>query len=173
MTNLQSSMFTRGTFSIIFITNHNPRQSGFLIATCHSGYSIESICGTVKNRIGKIILRVQCTNQHIVGYVVQMTTIFQPRTSHTDVVGGTFSFHFNEDWKLLKILSIPSLEGSQKLKPITGWRYFNFYIRCFRRRSLISVNTSIITTFWQFITVWRRKFESTICASERICFGIK
>lgn len=36
-------------------------------------------------------------NEHIVGNIIEMSTILEPRTSRGDVIGGALAFDFNQD----------------------------------------------------------------------------
>lgn len=47
----------------------------------------------VLDLVDGIVLTVDCTDQHVVGDVVQMTTELQPRSRSTDVVRGTFALY--------------------------------------------------------------------------------
>ena len=45
-----------------------------------------------------------------------MTAIFQPWTSGTDVIGGTFSLDFDQNWKVDEIFAVPRLKWLEQLK---------------------------------------------------------
>lgn len=47
----------------------------------------------VLDLVDGVVLDVDCTDQHVVGDVVQMTAELQPRSCSTDVVCGTFALY--------------------------------------------------------------------------------
>lgn len=59
----------------------------------HVGDTSVFPCQVVLDLVDGIVLAVDCTNQHVVGDVVQMTAELQPRSCGTDVVCGTFSLN--------------------------------------------------------------------------------
>ena len=48
------------------------------------------------------ILRVDSSNQHVIGDVVEMAAIFQPRPSHADVVCCALTLHLDQDQCILQ-----------------------------------------------------------------------
>lgn len=65
----------------------------------HIGHTSVLSCQLVLDLVDRIVLNVDCTNQHVVGDVVQVTTEFQPRPGGTDVVGGALSLHLQQQRK--------------------------------------------------------------------------
>lgn len=50
-------------------------------------------CHVVLDLVDSVVLAVDCTNQHVVGDVVQMTAELQPRSCSADVVCGAFALY--------------------------------------------------------------------------------
>lgn len=58
-------------------------------------------------------------NEHVVGDVVQVTAVFQPWTGRRNVIGGTFSLHFDQNGKIRQIFAVPFVEWFQQLQSLT------------------------------------------------------
>lgn len=65
----------------------------------HIRHTSEISCQQILDFVDGIIVSVDCTNQHIVGDVVQVTAEFQPGPGSTDVVGGALSLHLQQPRK--------------------------------------------------------------------------
>jgi hypothetical protein len=105
-------MLTGRTFTIVFIAYHYRTNACCFISRCVAGtgpYSPVSwfygICLAIE-----IVNR---TNQHIVGNVVKVSAVFQPGTSHGNMVGGTFSFCFDQKPQSFEIRSFPNREWAK------------------------------------------------------------
>jgi hypothetical protein len=49
------------------------------------------------------------TNVAVVGDVSQVASVLEPRTSHGNVIGGTFTLGLDEDRAIEVVLSVPGL----------------------------------------------------------------
>src|SRR5690606_23203612 len=113
MTGFHRSMFTRRSLTIVFVTNNDRSNSSSFVRTlCSRDRSIFT-CQLVFNGVRFIVEVVNCSNQHVIGYVVQVATVFQPRTSHGNMVSSTFTFCFDQQFQPLKICTFPSREWCQ------------------------------------------------------------
>ena len=59
----------------------------------HIGDAPVFSCQVILDLVYGIVLTVDCTDQHVVGDVIQVTTELQPWSSSTDVVCGAFALH--------------------------------------------------------------------------------
>ena len=57
-------------------------------------------------------------DEHVIGDVVQMTSVFQPGPCHADVVCGTLSFDLKQQKSILDILPVPLIKRSQQLETV-------------------------------------------------------
>ena len=55
-----------------------------------------------------------------------MTPVLQPFTRHADVVGGAFTFRFDQEFQSLSDRFLPRSEGLEQLQTIAGGR--NLYL---------------------------------------------
>lgn len=74
-------------------------------------------------------------NEHVVRDVVQVTAIFQPWTGRRNVIGGTFSLHFNQNGKIRQIFAVPFVERFQQLQSLTLQVDINFDTGAILRKS--------------------------------------
>ena len=95
-TRLHSSMFTTGTFSIIFLRNyHRPDALRFILLS-RARYTLIGICQSVPHLVRFTIESVHRPHQHIIRNIFQMTTETQPRACHRNMVCGTFTLSLNQ-----------------------------------------------------------------------------
>ena len=59
-------------------------------------------------------------NEHVVGDVVQVSTVLEPGSGHADVVGGALAEDLDQDGDILNVLPVPLVEWSQQLQTIAG-----------------------------------------------------
>jgi hypothetical protein len=64
------------SFAVIPVTNHNPLDSSLLVVTSGSGNGIVFTSHEVLNLVGLPIFGVDSADKHIVGNVVEMSTVF-------------------------------------------------------------------------------------------------
>jgi hypothetical protein len=87
--------------------HNNPWDAVLLVVTGNVGDGTVLAGESVLDLVGLAVLSVNGTNQHVVGDVVQVSTVLQPRTGHGDVVGGGFALALDQDGEILRILTIP------------------------------------------------------------------
>jgi len=150
----QSSVFTRRTFTIIPVTDNNPWDTLGLVVTSSSWNSIIFASGKVLDLVGFTILGVDGTNQHVVGDVVQMSTVLEPRTGHGNVISSSFALALDENWNVVGILAVPGLEWLKDLETVRGWRNVNLNSGTVGGWCLISIFTRVKATSWKCLTSW-------------------
>ena len=79
---LKCSMFPRASLSIVPVTNDNPLDTLLLVVSSGSGNSADVAGHKVFDFVGFSIGCIDGTDQHVVGDVVQMATVLEPRPSH-------------------------------------------------------------------------------------------
>jgi len=139
----ESSMFSAASFSIVFVSYDNPVDFVLLVVSGHVGNCTKLFGEIVVDAVGFSVLRIDSSDQKVVGDVVQMTSVFEPWTGHRDVVGGTFAFGLNEDRNLDIIFSIPRIERLQRLKSVTLRINLDLHFASVCRRLLESIFSSI------------------------------
>ena len=85
MSGFKRGVFSRASFAIIPVTNDDPWDASLLVVTCGCGdgtnFSIEAVLDLVGFTVGGV----NGADQHVVGDVVEMTTVLEPGTSHYEV----------------------------------------------------------------------------------------
>lgn len=122
MSRLKSSVLAGRTLSVVPVTDNNPRDVLGLVISGSGWDSIPFTGGVVLDLVGLSVCTVDGTDKHVVGDVVKMSTVLEPRASHGDVVSGGLALALEENWELLSILSVPGLERLEELETVAGWR---------------------------------------------------
>lgn len=144
VTRLQGGVLTRATLTVVPVTNDNPLDTTSLVVTGSSRDSIVVASEGVLNLVGLTVLGIDGTDQHVIGDIVKVTTVLQPRTGHGDVVGGGLALTLDKDGKVSGILAIPGLESGQELETVTLGRDSDVDGLTVRGRSLVGVTAGVV-----------------------------
>jgi hypothetical protein len=79
---LKRSVLTGASLTVIPVTDDNPRDSSRLVVTGSVGHRVEFLGLEVLNAVGFAVGSINSTDKHVVGNVVKMSTVLQPRASH-------------------------------------------------------------------------------------------
>lgn len=152
MAGLQSSVLTGRTLTVVPVTDDNPLDATGLVVTGSSGDGIVLAGEGVLDLVGLTVLGVDGTNQHVVGDVVKVTTVLQPRASHGDVVGGGLALALDQDRDASGILAIPLLETSKDLETVTGGSDSDVDALAVGGRSLVGVTAGVVALSRETLT---------------------
>ena len=108
-----SCMFTTGTFSIIFFRYYNRRYVFGLIHLSSTRDSSISISRTIPHFIRFTIKSIDCSHQHIIRDIFQMSAKTKPWSCHRNMVSGTLSLSFDQQRHIKQVASIPGRKRSQ------------------------------------------------------------
>jgi hypothetical protein len=168
-TGFKSGVFTGRTFTVVLITNNDPTDTTSFVVTSSSGDGIVLARESVLDTVDFTVLRVDSTDQHVVGDVVQVTTVLEPRTGHGDVIGSTLTLDLDQDRDFLKVLSVPLVEGLKELKAVGVRGDSDIDAGAVRGRSLVGVLTGIVTLGGKFISSRSLELEGlTVFTSQAI-----
>ena len=159
MPGLKSSMLTRRTLAVVPVTNDNPLDAVLLVVTCNIGNRAVLAVEGVLDFVGLAVLSVDSTNQHVVGDVVQVSTVLQPWSGHGDVVGSGLSLALDQDREILEVVAVPWLKGLEKLETVRGRGDSNGDGTAISRRCLVCVLARIISVRWQTLARGLLEFE--------------
>jgi len=120
MSGFKSGMLSGGSFTVIPVTNNNPWDTLLLVITSSSWDGTVFTSSEVLYLVCLSVIRVDGTDKHVVGDVVKMSTVLQPRTGHRDVISGGLALALNQNRHIQFILSIPGLERLENLKTVGG-----------------------------------------------------
>ena len=146
-------MFPRRTFAIVGIANNDPFDPPIAIISRHlrdwSPFSRVEILHLVRLAVDLV----DSADQTVLRNVLQVTTVFQPRSTSGDMIGRAFSFHLDQHGHILRVLFVPWLEWSKELKTVALRVNSDVYTGTILRWGLERILSGIITP--------RREFKST------------
>ena len=133
-TGLKSSVLTRGTFTVVVVTNDDPLDTLVTIIRSSLRDSSPFSGDLVLNLVRLAVLNVDGTNQAVLRDVLEMTTILEPGSTSGDVISRyrtnklicnlgserekphtALALNLDQNRKVLRCLSVPWLEGFQEL----------------------------------------------------------
>lgn len=115
---LQSGMLAGRALAVVLITDSDPLNVVGLVVASNLGHIAPCVGTLVLDLVHLVVLGVGGTNEHVVGDVVQMTTVLQPGTGSRDVIGGALSLNLNQHGQIRQILTVPFVEGLQQLQTL-------------------------------------------------------
>src|SRR3954470_13769910 len=107
----QGGVFSGASLAVVPVADDHPWDALLLVVSGGGWDGVEFACGEVPDLVCLAIGGVDSTNQHVVGDVIQVSTVLQPWTSHGDVVSCCLPLGLDEDGDVQGVLSIPWLEG--------------------------------------------------------------
>lgn len=152
VTGLQSGVLTGGSLTVVPVTNNNPLDATGLVVTGSGGDRSVFTSDGVLDLVGLTVLLVDGTDKHVVGDVVQVSTVLQPGTGHGDVVGGSFALALDQDGEVGGVLAVPRLEGSQDLETVTLGRNSDLDRLALGGRSLVGVTAGVVSVGGETLT---------------------
>lgn len=145
-------MLTGRTLTVVPVTDNDPADTLGLVVTGNTGNSAELTGSEVLDLVGLAVGGVDGTDQHVVGDVVQVTTVLQPGTGHGDVVSGGLTLSLDQNRKVGGVLAIPSVEGLEDLETVRGGGNGNVDLGAVLRRSLVGVHSGIVSVCRKTVT---------------------
>ena len=157
---LKSSVLTGRTLSVVPVTDNNPWDVLGLVVASGIWDTGPLTSGEVLDLVGLTVGLVGGTDQHVVGDVVEVTTVLQPWTGHRDVISGGLTLALDQDWEILGILSVPGLERLEELETVGGWGDSNRDSGAVSWWSLVGVHSWVERSRgWEAITLWWGEHE--------------
>src|SRR6185312_4524252 len=134
MTGLHSCMLAAAAFAIILIADDHRSDMGSLIVPRGGRDRAISTRELILDVIGVIVEKIDGTDQHVVGDIVEMTAEFQPRTRHGDMIGGTLALGFDQEFQPLQVGAFPGCKRREELQPpAVGFDHHLYILTVFRR----------------------------------------
>lgn len=173
MSGLKSSVFSGRTFTVVVVTNNNPWDSSGLVLSGNVWNATSFTSSPVADVVHLLVLGVETGDQEVVGDVVEVTSELEPWASSGDVISGALAFDLDEDLGVLEVLSVPGLEGSEKLKSsrlgvdddFTG--ALSWWVS-------VVVLASFPSFAGELVTVWGLKLElGSVGSSELVNFRVE
>jgi hypothetical protein len=173
MPGLESSVLTGRALTVVPVTNNDPLDAVLLVVTGDVRDGTVLSVERVLDLVGLAVLSVDGTDQHVVGDVVQMSTVLQPGTGHGDVVGGGLALGLDEDGQVGGVLAVPGVERLEELQTVGGGRNGNVDGRAVRGRVLVGVLSWVVSVGGQTQTGWRLELELlAVCIRQFVNKGV-
>src|SRR3569833_2770724 len=159
MARFQSGMFSRRSLAVVPVSNHDPLDPLLLVVAGDSRHGIELTRGLVLDLVRLAVSLVDGTDQHVVGDVVQMAAIAEPRAGHGDVVCRRLPLGLDEDLAVESVLTIPGSEGLQDLEAVRRRRHLHAHGRAVLGGCLVCVLARVVAASREALARGRREQE--------------
>ena len=166
---LKSGVLARAALSVVPVTDNNPRDVLRLVISGSGWDSIPLTGGVVLDLVGLAVGRVDGTDKHVVGDVVKMSTVLEPRTGHGDVVSGGLAVALDKNWEVVSILSVPGLERLKELEAVAGGRDGNADRGTLSRWCLVGVLSWVeASALWETVAGGRCEEELLTILADKL-----
>lgn len=118
MTWLESGVLARRSLAVVLITDGDPADALRLVHASDVWNASPLASQLVLDLVHFVVLSIGGADEHVVGDVVQVTAILQPRAGGGDVIGCALSFDLDQDGHLVQVLAVPFLERIQELQAV-------------------------------------------------------
>ncbi len=168
MTGLESSVLTGRALTIVLITNDDPLDTLGLVLTGHVGDAAPGASELVLDLVDLAVLGIDSADKKVVGDVVEVTTVLEPRTSSGDVVGGALTLGLDEDGGVEDVLAVPLGEHGEELEAVRLGVDINGKVGAsiLGRGGLVGVLTSVEALGGEGIGVGRSELHLLIAVSD-------
>jgi len=89
-----------------------------LVAASDGGDRVKGLGQVAVDAVGLVVLRVNGSDEHVVGDVVKMAAVLEPGAGSADVVGRALALGLDQDVHVLQVLAIPGVKGSEELETV-------------------------------------------------------
>ena len=86
MPRLQCRMLAAAALAVVLVANDNPALPLGLVLARHIGNTLVLLCQHVEHAVGLAVCQVDCADEHVVGDVVEVSAVLEPRPCGADVV---------------------------------------------------------------------------------------
>ncbi len=157
---LKGSVLAGGTLTVVPVTDNNPWDVLGLVVASGIWDTGPLTIGVVLDLVSLTVGLVGGTDQHVVGDVVEVTSVLQPWAGHGDMVSGGLALALDEDWETLSVLSVPCVEWLKKLETVGGWGDSDVNGGTLSWWSLVSVHSWVESAgSWERIPGWCLEHE--------------
>mmetsp|Transcript_24095 Transcript_24095/g.75512 ORF Transcript_24095/g.75512 Transcript_24095/m.75512 type:complete len:373 (-) Transcript_24095:1175-2293(-) len=117
---LERGVLAGRALAVVLIADHHPRDARGLVRARGGGHGVEVPGHLVEDLVGLAVLVVDGADEHVVGDIVQVAAVLEPRARHGDVVGGALAPGLDEDLGVRHILAVKLLEAREELEALRG-----------------------------------------------------
>lgn len=143
---LKSSVLSRRSLTKVITSNDNPSDTVVSVSNGSLGNSAPLASDLVSDVVGLLVLSVDGSNHVVVGDVLEMASVLEPRTSLGDMVGGGLTERLDEDGHVDTVLAVPRLEGLEQLESVGSGRHIDNNLSSVSGRGLVGVHAGVVTS---------------------------
>lgn len=139
MSGLERCMFPRAAFAIVFLSDGDPTQAVGLVVTCDVRNRTPLASQLVLDLVHLVIFGIRSStknkhhkqtkdltnqtanrspNEQVIGNVVQMPPVLQPRPRGRNVIRRALALDFDQHYHVLEIFAVPLVERLQQLQAL-------------------------------------------------------
>lgn len=145
VTGLKSSVLSGRSLTKVLTTDNDPADTLISVRNGSLGDTIPLTSVNVLNVVGLTVGSVGSTNHVVVGNVLEVTSVLQPRTGHGNVVSGGLTKRLDKDGHVNTVSAVPRLERRKELETVRLGVDSNLDRGTVLRRVLVSVHTGVVT----------------------------
>ena len=124
--------------------------------------------------VGLVVEVVDSADEEVVGDVVEVAAVFEPRTCHGDVVGGTLAFDLDEEAEAFEVGAFPDREWIKELEAGRGGAYLNLDGGAVGGGGDVACVFYIKATGWKFVPCGRVEHDFlAIGVDELVLEGVE
>jgi hypothetical protein len=116
---LESGVFTRGSLAVVGLGNDEPFEP-FLLPLARQLGDAHRLAVEIVGHVDLVRLRVHGADESVVGNVLEVALVLEPRTRSRNVVGRALALYLEEDLKVCELRVAEGLEGLQKREAVGG-----------------------------------------------------
>lgn len=160
---LQGSMLTRRPFAIVVVCHDYPLLSSPLVVLSCLWNTAIFVGEDVSDAVDLFAFRVDRTDEGVVGDILQVPTVAEPRPCWCDVIRRALSFDLDQDRQINEICAIPGIERREPLDTLGVWRDQDLHVVTVRWRCGENMVCHGIATGREWRRLWCFKFEVPDC----------
>merc|ERR1719367_1048576 len=145
-------MFTRRSFSVVFVPKDDPVDSSLLVLSGHVRNSSKLARVLVLDTVHLLVVGVD-------GDVLQVSSVLEPRSSSRNVISCAFSLDLDQNSHVRQICSNPLVKWRQKLESVGAGGDVNNHAAAVLGWGLISVLARVESSDREAVTKRFGKFE--------------
>mmetsp|Transcript_36260 Transcript_36260/g.102163 ORF Transcript_36260/g.102163 Transcript_36260/m.102163 type:complete len:601 (-) Transcript_36260:497-2299(-) len=140
---LQRRVLPAAPLAVVLVPDHDPADARRLVVPGSLRDGLVIARELVLHAVGLVVLVVDGSDQHVVGDVVEVAAVLQPRARHADVVRGRLALGLDEHPGVLDVLPVPGVEGGEQLQPLALGVDDDVDARAVRDRGLVCVFSGV------------------------------
>ena len=156
---LERRVLSARALAVVLVADGHPAEALGLVVARHVRHLAELARQLVAYVVRLAVLVVDGADEHVVGDVVQVAAILEPRTGGADVIGGALALDLDEDGQVDEVLAAPLVERLEELEARRLGIDVHLLAGADRRRRLIGVDAGVEAARRQRVAARRLQLE--------------